>query len=151
MNAPLSKSEMANWAAWKRATESVMHDVAQEISDATGLSAADFSVLTRLVEEGDGAMRQQRLADQLGWERSHLSRQLTRMEARSLLSRTGTGPERWIRATEAGINVVIDARGAHARAVRSHLLESVPVKDRAAFWDTVAAISQRSQDGVHPQ
>jgi DNA-binding MarR family transcriptional regulator len=48
-------------------------------------------VLTRAVELGDGSLLQQELATLLGWKRSHLSRQLGRMEARGLLDRSVKG------------------------------------------------------------
>lgn len=46
----LSEQEMGQWIAWKRATEAVMAAVVADITAQTGLSAADFSVLTRVVE-----------------------------------------------------------------------------------------------------
>ncbi|MDR6139736.1 hypothetical protein [Pseudoxanthomonas sp. SORGH_AS_0997] len=46
----LSEQDMQRWIAWKRATEAVMAAVVAEITAHTGLSAADFSVLTRVVE-----------------------------------------------------------------------------------------------------
>jgi len=141
MDALLSESEMANWVAWKRATDAVMRAVANEIADTTGLSPADFSVLTRLVEEGNGTMRQQRLADELGWERSRLSRQLGRMEVRGLLSRKGSGPERWITATDSGADAVALARVAHARAVRRTVTDAIEASDRTTFWKTISRIS----------
>lgn len=146
MDALLSTSDLDKWVGWKRATERVMREVAREIADATGLSAADFSVLTRLIEEGDGGLRQQVLADQLGWERSRLSRQLGRMESRNLVIRRVAGPERWIDATETGTETTARARVAHAHAVRKHLLEQVTMTDRPTFWNTINDIAANSDD-----
>ena len=130
----LSDDEMASWVTWKRATDSVMRGVAADILDATGLSSADFSVLTRLVEDGAGSLRQQRLADDLQWERSRLSRQLTRMETRGLLIRDATGLERWITVTADGRRIVKKARIVHAASVRRHLLDLVGADEAPGFW-----------------
>ncbi len=146
MDALMSAAELARWNVWKRASENVMSEVAREIANATGLSAADFSVLTRLIEEGEGSLRQQRLADDLGWERSRLSRHLARMESRGLVSRSGTGPERWIHATAGATDLTATARAAHARAVRGNLLDSVPEELRTAFWSAIEAVAGHSRN-----
>ncbi|MEW9532404.1 MarR family winged helix-turn-helix transcriptional regulator [Microbispora sp. NPDC049125] len=141
MSGPLTDEQLARWALWKQATDVVMRQVAQEIAAVTGLSSADFSVLTRLVEEGGGALRQQRLADDLRWQRSRLSRHLGRMEARGLITREGTGPQRWIAATRTARRLVVEARVAHADAVRRHLLDVIPSQDADLFWTLIEAVA----------
>jgi len=85
----LTADELRRWELWKRATDEVWSRVGRAITDATGLSTADFAVLTRTVEAAVPP-RQQDLADQLGWSRSRLSRQLSRMAERGLVIRTAT-------------------------------------------------------------
>ncbi|XHS32398.1 MarR family winged helix-turn-helix transcriptional regulator [Pseudoxanthomonas sp. UC29_72] len=136
----LSEQEMGQWIAWKRATEAVMAAVVADITAQTGLSAADFSVLTRVVETPQGRIRQQRLSDDLGWERSRLSRQLTRMEARGLLQREGSTANWQVVATADGRGAVRDARRVHAAAVRRSLINAVPSEDADAFWRVVARL-----------
>ncbi|GAA2514016.1 MarR family winged helix-turn-helix transcriptional regulator [Winogradskya humida] len=138
----LDPVEMAGWTAWKRAGDVVMRAVEREITAATGLSAADFAVLIRLVELGDGSLRQQELAKLLGWERSRLSRQISRMQTRGLVDAASDGPARMITATDTGRDHIAAARPAHAAAVRRTLLQLVPPEDAAAFWSTVDKIAQ---------
>lgn len=144
----LSETEMAGWTAFKHASESVMDAVGAEIGAATGLSVADFSVLTRVVEAPGGRIRQQRLSEQLGWGRSRLSRQLDRMERRGLLRRTGTTAAREIVPTADGEAITARARVAHACAVRSALLHVAPPDDDP-FWSTIGAIAARKLSGPH--
>jgi DNA-binding MarR family transcriptional regulator len=144
VGAVLNDDETARWVAWKRAADAVTRRVAADIAAATGLSGADFSVLTRLVEDGGGRLRQQRLADDLEWERSRLSRHLGRMETRGLLTRDPAGAERWIEATGEGRRLAAEARIIHADAVRRHLLVMVPREESAAFWRTVRAMAALS-------
>lgn len=127
---------MQRWEAWKRATDAVWGQVVSEILAATGLSAADFSVLTRVVETDD-LPRQQQLADALGWQRSRLSRQLTRMADRDLVERVGEGNERVVRATPNGRRAATAARAAHANAVRGALLTRTPRSSVNPFWSTI--------------
>lgn len=150
MTARLSDLEAARWAAWKTATEGVWGAVVARISAATGLSGPDFSVLTRVLESQEGDLRQQRLSDDLGWERSRLSRQVARMEARGLLERTGTIAARRIIATEAGRSLVRQARIVHAEAVRDCLLDVVADGNTAAFWEAITSIGERANAGRTP-
>ncbi len=131
--------------AWKRATDAVWGSVAAAIATGSGLSAADFSVLTRATE-GQGPLRQQDLADDLGWSRSRLSRQVARMEERGLVRRTATPSSTVVEATEEGRRLVAAARLAHAAAVREALLRRVPSADREVFWRTVRALGSSLEE-----
>lgn len=140
MDEILDSAEMAAWTAWKRACDVVMYAVGEEIGIATGMSGADFAVLTRVVELGDGSLRQQELASMLGWGRSRLSRQVSRMETRGLVLRTARGAARMITATDAGKNLVTAARPAHATAVRRVLFNLVPAGSAPQFWSIIHSI-----------
>ncbi|GAA4682548.1 MarR family winged helix-turn-helix transcriptional regulator [Frondihabitans cladoniiphilus] len=138
----LSDAEMSKWVTWKRATEMVLADIESIISSATGLSAGDFAVLTRVVEEPGQRIRQQRLSDQLGWERSRLSKHLDRMANRGLISRDGNLTERTITPTSHGTVLAHQARVIHADAVRSRLLTHVPELATDDFWLVLKALSR---------
>src|SRR5271155_3995529 len=102
---------MTLWTSWKRASEGVRARVAADVLAATGLSDPDFGVLTRVVEIGDGSLRQSELAQSLGWHRSRLSHHLSRMEQRGLITRQALaegGVE--IRVTDTGRAGVAEAR-----------------------------------------
>ncbi len=139
----LDDDEMARWTAWKRAGDGVLAAVGREIQAAAGLSGADFAVLSRVVEEGDGRLGQQELATMLGWQRARLSRHLSRMADRGLLARlSAAGNRRLVAATDAGRDALARARPAHARAVRAALLDRVPPAAREAFWATVRDLAE---------
>ncbi|MFE2883760.1 MarR family winged helix-turn-helix transcriptional regulator [Streptomyces sp. NPDC059272] len=142
---PLDDSEMAHWIAWKQANDAVAAAVAREILDASALSVPDFSVLSRVIENGGGRMPQQELGLMLGWQRARLSRQLSRMADRGLLTReNGPAGRRVIVATDAGRDALATARPAHARAVRRALL-SPAAGDRKTFWTAVQAIADPAE------
>jgi DNA-binding MarR family transcriptional regulator len=124
----LDAGELALWHAFKRAGESVRAAVGAEITRATGLSDADYGILTRLDDAG-GRLRQQELADSMGWHRSRLSHQLTRMERRGQLGRSAAGGAVEVVLTDAGRAAADAARPVHAAAVRRHLLDRLP-RDR---------------------
>jgi DNA-binding MarR family transcriptional regulator len=122
----LTEDELRFWHTWKRASETVWARVAEDISAATGLSDSDFAILTRLVDLGGGSLRQNELAASLGWHRSRLSHQLTRMEQRDLVRRRPADGGVVVTITDRGAADVAAARPVHAAAVRQHLLAHVP-------------------------
>jgi DNA-binding MarR family transcriptional regulator len=134
---------MQAWILWKQATDHIWGEVARRITAATGLSAADFSVLTRAAE-ADHPPRQQDLADALGWTRSRLSRQLSRMEARGLITRCTTPTSTTVQVTESGQALAAAARTTHAEAVRAALLSRIPKAENASFWTTITSLSSPS-------
>lgn len=103
--------------------EDVLERVGRDISRATGLSGPEFGVLSRLAAFGQGEMRQQELAIVMGWEKSRLSHQLSRMEKRKLVERRD-GDERAtvVLLTRAGREKLESALPVRAESVRRNLL-----------------------------
>src|SRR5579863_6030784 len=83
----LSPRELRVWHAFQLMFEDVLGRVGRDIAQATGLSGPEFGVLSRLAAIGKGEMRQQDLARVMGWDKSRLSHQLTRMSERALIER----------------------------------------------------------------
>jgi DNA-binding MarR family transcriptional regulator len=121
---PLTPRELRLWHAWERFSEAILSQIGHDVTEATGLSAADYAVLSRLVDLGSGQLRQRELALAMGWDKSRISHQLTRMQSRNLLTRSKTvesGSQ--VVITAAGRKALDRARPVHALAVRRHLIE----------------------------
>lgn len=86
----LSPQELRIWHAFLFMGEDVLGRVGRDIAQETGLSGSEFGVLSRLASLGKGEMRQQALATVMGWDKSRLSHQLTRMQQRLLIERRPT-------------------------------------------------------------
>jgi DNA-binding MarR family transcriptional regulator len=135
---PLSQQEHRVWFAFRVMHEDVLARVGQDIAQAAGLSGAEFAVLSRLAGSGKGEMRQQVLAVMLGWDKSRLSHQLTRMQERSLIARRRVdGKTVLIALTQVGKEKLDAARPVHAASVRRHLLSRLTRKQ----IDTIVRIS----------
>jgi DNA-binding MarR family transcriptional regulator len=120
---PLSPGELRIWHAFVYMGEDVLERVGRDIAEATGLSGAEFGVLSRLAAFGKGEMRQQELATVMGWEKSRLSHQLSRMQKRKLIERrTGDGRATLIVLTRAGREKLGSALPVRAESVRRNLL-----------------------------
>jgi DNA-binding MarR family transcriptional regulator len=122
-NKLLSPQEFRVWHAFKLMGEDVMERVGRDITEATGLSGPDFGVLSRVVDMGKGEMRQQRLAESMGWDKSRLSHHLTRMQRRHLIDRV-EAEKRVVLVviTKVGRAKLDAARPVHAESIRRNLL-----------------------------
>ena len=119
----LSPRELRVWHAFQLMHEDVLARVGRDITQATGLSGSEFGVLSRLVGVGKGEMRQQSLASLMGWDKSRLSHQLTRMRERALIERRAAGGNAvLVVLTELGREKLNAARPVHAESVRRNLL-----------------------------
>jgi DNA-binding MarR family transcriptional regulator len=119
----LSPQELRIWHAFKLMGEDVMERVGRDIAQATGLSGPDFGVLSRLDALGKGEMRQQALAESLGWDKSRLSHHLTRMQRRQLIERREAESRVvLVILTKQGRAKLDLARPVHAASVRRNLL-----------------------------
>jgi len=120
----LSPRELRVWHAFRLMGDDVLGRVGRDIAKATGLSGPEFGVLSRLAAIGKGEMRQQHLARMMGWEKSRLSHQLTRMQERKLIERRTDDDTRatLIVLTKTGREKLESARPVHADSVRRNLL-----------------------------
>jgi DNA-binding MarR family transcriptional regulator len=120
---PLSPRELRIWQAFLSMSEDALERVGRDISQATGLSGPEFAVLSRLAAYGKGEMRQQQLAIVMGWEKSRLSHQLSRMQKRKLIERqSGDGRATLVVLTRPGRDMLERALPVRAESVRRNLL-----------------------------
>ena len=112
----LEPGEWELWDVWMRAQRLLVRELDRGLQRDCGISKAEFSVLVTLSQAPGQQMRVSDLVDSLGWEKSRVSHQLTRMENRGLVRRTegGTGGRR------TGIGLTAEGREAAQRAIRTH-------------------------------
>ena len=138
----LSPQELRIWHAFQIMGEEVLGRVGRDISEATGLSGSEFGVLSRLAGIGKGEMRQQELANVMGWEKSRLSHQLTRMEDRGLIKRKSEEGAVLIVLTKVGKEKLGEALPVRADSVKRHFLSRLS-QDQI---DTIVRVSNLLAD-----
>lgn len=122
----LTESEQDAWYAWRRTFPLVNAGIARDLSQDSGLSEADYDVLSVLGSTDGHRMRISALAELMQWSRSRLSHQLTRMEQRGIVRREevatdGRGAE--VVLTETGVATITEAAPLHVESVRRHLID----------------------------
>ncbi|UWZ85537.1 MarR family winged helix-turn-helix transcriptional regulator [Occallatibacter riparius] len=133
----LSPRELRIWHAFMLMNQDVLGRVDRDIAQATGLSGPEFGVLSRLAGCGKGEMRQQGLASLMGWEKSRLSHQLTRMQERGLIQRKVVERATHVVLTQTGREKLESARPIHAESVRRNLLSRLSAEQ----IDTLVRVS----------
>ena len=87
----MSEVTEEEWAVWRtfyamrRQLDRALEDQLQR--DA-GISGADYEILLALFTSRDRRLRSRDLVDRIGWEKSRISHQVTRMESRGLVERS---------------------------------------------------------------
>ncbi|MBB2742945.1 UNVERIFIED_ORG: DNA-binding MarR family transcriptional regulator [Microbispora rosea subsp. rosea] len=125
------------WVAFKRAHEIVRTLVITDTAEAAGLSEPDLMILVNL-EKAGGALRQSELAASLGWDRTRVSHQLTRMSARGLVARERTGGV-IVTLTDTGRAAIAAAHPGLDAAVRRHFTDKLSAQE----IETLASVFSR--------
>ncbi|MEW1635728.1 MarR family winged helix-turn-helix transcriptional regulator [Streptomyces sp. NPDC093801] len=122
----LTESEQDAWYAWRRMFPLVDAEIARDLQQDSGLSEADYDVLSVLGSTDGHRMRVTALAGLMSWSRSRLSHQLTRMERRGLVRReevAGDGRGAEVVLTADGVAAITGAAPHHVESVRRHLID----------------------------
>jgi DNA-binding MarR family transcriptional regulator len=122
----LDDQEARAWRGWLTTSGLLRARIARDLQTECGLSDADFAVLAHLSETPAGRMRMTELADALGWSKSRLSHQCSRMAGRGLVGREGCPDDArssYAVLTAAGRDEVVRAAPRHVDSVRRHLID----------------------------
>lgn len=128
------------WRRYRRMRTLLDLQIARDLSKNSGLSEADYDVLSTLSEKAEGCWRARDLATQLLWSTSRLAHHVGRMEQRGLVARQpceDDGRAALIGLTEQGRTTLQDAAPPHVDSVRRHMINLLTTDEIAAL-DTIA-------------
>ncbi|MBZ0295576.1 MAG: transcriptional regulator [Anaerolineae bacterium] len=139
----LTESQKVVWASYQRLRLRLSERLNRELAEATGLSEADFEILSVLTESSDETMRALSLRCGLEWEKSRLSHQLRRMETRGLLVREECVEDNRgtvIRVTERGRKLAEEAKRCYEDAVQRYVTDVLTDDQLEALGDIAEVI-----------
>jgi DNA-binding MarR family transcriptional regulator len=113
----------------------------------SGLSGADYALLHPLSVSECGVLRTRDLGRSIGWERSRLSHQVSRMEKRGLVVREECESDArgsMIRLTETGRAAIEAAAPDHVEGVRGYLFDQLSRDEQ----DTLSSLLDRVLEGL---
>ncbi|MFF1323168.1 MarR family winged helix-turn-helix transcriptional regulator [Streptomyces chartreusis] len=132
----LTSTEAEVWATYRRLRRELQRAQDQQLQRDSGLSAADYALLAPLSESEDGVLRARDLGAEVGWERSRLSHQISRMEKRGLVAREACADDArgsMVRLTGRGRSVIEAAAPGHAETVRRLFFDPLTPAEADSF------------------
>jgi DNA-binding MarR family transcriptional regulator len=129
--------------------------IARDLADDSGLSVADYDVLSALSSTEGYRWRLQALAGRMLWSKSRLSRHISRMEQRGLVTReecTTDARGAFVVLTAVGMQTIVDAAPEHVESVRRHFIDLLTEEQISALEAianiTVSRLTDSHQDNA---
>jgi DNA-binding MarR family transcriptional regulator len=124
----LSDDEWAVWDAFYSMRRRLDRALELRLHDDSGVSAPEYEILVGLGRSDDRRLRVRDIAEQIGWEKSRVSHQVTRMEKRGLVRRTDCASDArgtWVELTAEGRRAMLSATRGHTAAIRRYFVEAL--------------------------
>lgn len=138
----LNERESRAWRALTALRTPLETALNRQLSRDSGLSTADYSVLVELSEAPGGVLRFRELVHELAWEKSRLSHQVRRMQARGLIEKDSCETDArgaYLRISEAGREAIGQAAPGHVELVRKLVVDLLTPQQ----LDQLAEIGER--------
>jgi DNA-binding MarR family transcriptional regulator len=130
----LDAREARLWQSYRDTYRELMRVLEGRLIGNSGLSGADYALLHPLSVAEDGVLRTRDLGRSVGWERSRLSHQVSRMEKRGLVCREDCASDArgsMVRLTAIGRKAIAAASPDHVDAVRGYFFDHLTVEEQA--------------------
>lgn len=147
----LSARELHAWQAFFQMQEVLRGRIERQLQACSGLSNADYTVLAVLSSTAEGRLRAFHLGAIMGWEKSRLHHQLTRMSKRGLVERhSGEARATYVTLTQKGRTALAEATPKHSDHVRRLFIDCLTPQqlDQLAEISTTVLANLRQPEGV---
>jgi DNA-binding MarR family transcriptional regulator len=145
----LNTAEARAWRGYRRMRALLDLQFTRDLAADSGLSDADYDVLSNLSETEGHRLRLNQLAEHMLWSKSRLSHQLTRMQERGLIRREefpADGRGAVIVLTEAGWKTIEAAAPPHVESVRRHFIDLLSKEQIATLGDIAEVVVRHLND-----
>lgn len=154
MNEPrwLDVREAAIWKKYRDLQRQLQSALDRQLARDSMLSGADYAVLVPLSESPGDVLRARDLQVELGWERSRLSHQISRMEKRGMVAREPCEDDArgsMVRMTAQGRAAIEAAAPQHVETVRRYFFDPLSpdeVETLGVLFDRLLASLSRDTD-----
>jgi DNA-binding MarR family transcriptional regulator len=113
----------------------------RDLQRTSGLSLSDYDVLVHLTDVPDGRLRAFELGEGLQWDKSRVSKQVSRLAARGLVAKEECESDRrgaYVALTSTGRRAIEAAAPAHVELVH-HLVFDTLTPAQIREWATISA------------
>lgn len=139
----LDDSEMRAWRGYRRMFLLLNAQVNRDLARDSGLSEADYDVLSNVSDAPDRRGRLTEIAAGMLWSQSRLSHHVSRMEQRGLVTREGCeedGRGSVIVLTDDGLRAIRKAAPRHVESVRRHIIDLLSPAQIDALGDIAETV-----------
>jgi DNA-binding MarR family transcriptional regulator len=139
----LDEEEARAWRGYRRMRALLDLQVTRDLARDSGLSDADYDVLSNLSETEERRLRLSDLAALMLWSSSRLSHHVTRMEKRGLIAREddpSDGRGAVVALTEEGWEQIRRAAPLHLESVRRHFVDLLSHRQIKALGDVAEVV-----------
>jgi DNA-binding MarR family transcriptional regulator len=154
MNEPrwLDVREAAVWRKYRDLQRQLQSSLDRQLARDSVLSGADYAVLVPLSESPGDVLRARELQVELGWERSRLSHQISRMETRGMVAREPCEDDArgsMVRMTAQGRAAIEATAPQHVETVRRYFFDPLShdeVETLGVLFDRLLTSLSRDTD-----
>ncbi len=132
----VSPEDWATWRLYFASGRRLVAELDRRLQADVGISHPEYTVLLSLNEAPRRHLRTGELAELLAWEKSRVSHQVARMEARKLVERAPCetdGRGTWIGITAEGRRLLLRAMRDHTDAIRTLFFDRLTDDDKASI------------------
>lgn len=143
----LDAREKHLWQSYRDAHRELASVLEARLIDNSGLSGADYALLHPLSNAESGLLRTRDLGQAVGWERSRLSHQVSRMEKRGLVTREECASDArgsMVKLTDLGRKAIEAAAPDHVEAVRTYFFDRLSREEQ----DLLTGVLDRVLEGL---
>jgi DNA-binding MarR family transcriptional regulator len=137
----LTETEDRAWRGYRRMRTLLDLQIARDLTRESGLSEADYDVLSNLSETEGHRQRLTELAARMLWSQSRLSHHITRMQHRGLVTRedcAADGRGSFVVLTPEGLRAIDVAAPGHVASVRKYFIDLL-TRDQVEMLATVTS------------
>ena len=149
MAAETSDSERELWRSFFTMRRHLELTLERRLQADAGISTGEHEILVSLFTSPSKRLRAGQIGDIIGWEKSRVSHQITRMEQRNLVAREECDADArgvWVVLTEAGTSAVLAAETDRRDAVRQYFFDVVDDDEKRVL----TTISHKVLDTIKP-
>jgi len=145
----ISEADWSVWRSFLMMRRQLDRALEHRLQEDAGVSGPDFEILLPLFKAPGNQLRARDLVELLGWEKSRVSHQVTRMVARGLVERQECPTDlrgSWVTLLPDGRRAVLNASRGNATELRRLFFDVLTDEEK----DTLAALAERVIARVNP-
>ncbi|BDZ48806.1 MarR family transcriptional regulator [Frondihabitans sucicola] len=142
----LTEDEWSVWDTFYAMRRRLDRALEVRLYEGSGVSAPEYEILAGLGRSADRRLRVRDIAEQIGWEKSRVSHQVTRMEKRGLVRRSECDSDArgtWVELTPDGRRAMLESSRGHNEAIKRYFVDVLGEEG-----ESLRAFSQRVLDAI---